>query len=126
MSPRVAFVSLSTVVAVIGCWLGYKGMRVAGFTAIFGGLAGIAIELLLQRRDRLGDEAEQRKWIAEVRAAADDVNLDGYGIPSLEELARYHDAEGRTAVLAALMTLPVGRRALLAAAQNVEPDASWD
>jgi hypothetical protein len=25
-----------------------------------------------------------------------------------------------------LMTLPVGRRALLAAAQNVEPDASWD
>ena len=126
MSPRVAFVSLSTVVGVVGCWLAYKGMRVAGFTALFGGLGGIAVELRLQRRDRLRDEAERRQWIAAVRTAADDVTLKGYGIPNLEELARYHDAEGRRAVLAALMALPVGKRTLLIAAQQVEPDAVWD
>lgn len=126
MSPRVTCVSLSTAVGVIGCWLAYKGMHIAGLTAIFGGLGGIAIEMLLQRRDRLRDEAEQRQWITAVRAAADDVNLNGYGITSVEELARFHDAEGRSAVLTALMALPVGKRTLLAAAQQVDPDAAWD
>lgn len=101
-------------------------MRIVGFAAIFVGLGGIAVEMLLQRRDRLRDEVEQRQWIAEVHASADDVELKGYGIASLEELARYHNAEGRKAVLAALEALPVGQRALLVAAQKVEPDAVWD
>ena len=126
MRPRVACVSLSTIVGVVGCWLAYKGMWIVGFAAILVGLGGIAVEMLLQRRDRLRDEVEQRQWIAEVRTSADDVELKGYGIASLEELARYHDAEGRKAVLAALVALPVGQRALLVAAQKVEPDAVWD
>ena len=67
-----------------------------------------------------------RQWIAEVRASADDVQLKGYGIATVEELARYHDAEGRRAVLAALAALPPGQRELLVAAQKVEPGASWD
>lgn len=126
MTPRVAFVSLSTIVAVLGCWLAYKGIRIAGFAAILLGLGGIAIEMLLQRRDRLRDEVQQRQWIAHVRAAADSVNLEGYGVASLEELARHHDADGRKAVLDALVALPAGQRALLVAAQKVEPDAVWD
>jgi hypothetical protein len=101
-------------------------MRTVGFTAIFAGLGGIGIEMLLQRRDRMRDETEQREWIAEVQRTADDLDLDGYGIPSLADLARYHDAEGRKAVLSALVTLPAGKRALLIAAQQVEPDAEWD
>ena len=52
-----------------------------------------------------------------------DVKLMGF---KSEELARYHDADGRKAVLDALVALPAGQRALLVAAQKVEPDAVWD
>jgi len=48
------------------------------------------------------------------------------GITSVQELARYHDAAGRAAVLAVLRALPAGERSLLVAARNVEPDATWD
>jgi hypothetical protein len=61
-----------------------------------------------------------------VRQAADDVRLDDYGITSVQDLARYHDAAGRAAVLAALQALPRGQRSLLVAARRVEPDAVWD
>ena len=104
----------------------YKGIRSIGLTVTMLGLAGISAEWLLQRRDRLREEVEQRQWIAQVERTADDVSLNGYGIASLADLARYHDAEGRRAVLAALNALPTGKRALLAAARQVEPDAAWD
>lgn len=126
MSLRLAFIGLATVVGLAGCWLLYKGVLAAGLLTILAGLAGIALELILQRRDRLRDEAEQQAWIAEIERVADELSLDGYGIASLAELARYHDAAGRKAVLAALAALPAGNRALLAAARQVEPDAEWD
>lgn len=65
-------------------------------------------------------------WVAEVEREADDVGLAHYGITSLQELARYHDAAGRAAVLAALRALPAGQRSLAVAARTVEPDAVWD
>ena len=87
--------------------------------ALFGvGFVCMCIHMALERREKSEEETARATWVAEVRQAAADVRLGDYGITSVEELARYHDAAGRAAVLAA--------RSLLVAARKIEPDAAWD
>ena len=119
------------IAAYVGC--GLVGGWVATYRQAFIGVAVFSvgcvcmfIHLAIERREKKVEEAARAVWVAEVQRAADDVGLEDYGVTSLQELARYHDAAGRAAVLAALRSLPAGQRSLLVAARDVEPDAAWD
>jgi len=119
------------IAAYVGCALGGGWVAIyrQGFVglALFGvGFVCISIHLAIERKEKKDEEAARAAWVAEVQRVADDVGLEDYGITSLQELARYHDAAGRAAVLAALRSLPAGQRSLLVAARNVDPDAVWD
>ncbi len=110
----------------VGGWVAIYRQAFVGL-ALFGvGFVCISIHIAIEQKEKKDEEAARAAWVAEVRRAADDVGLEDYGITSLQELARYHDAAGRAAVLAALRSLPAGQRSLLVAARNVEPDAVWD
>lgn len=110
----------------VGGWVAIYRQAFIGL-ALFGvGFVCISIHVAIERKERKYEEAAQAVWVADVQRAADDVGLEDYGITSLQELARYHDAAGRAAVLAALRSLPAGQRSLLVAARKVEPDADWD
>ena len=112
--------------SLVGAWVAIYRQASMGMV-IFGiGFVCICIHMALQRREKKQEETAQAAWVTEVRQAADDVRLEDYGITSVQELARYHDAAGRAAVLAALRALPTGQRSLLVAVRNVEPDATWD
>jgi hypothetical protein len=110
----------------VGGWVAIYRQAVIGLVLFGVGFVCISIHVAIERKERKDEEAAQAVWIAEVQRAADDVGLEDYGITSLQELARYHDAAGRAAVLAALRSLPAGQRSLLVAARKVEPDAEWD
>ena len=98
----------------VGGWVAIYRQALVGL-ALFGvGFVCISIHLAIERKEKKDEEAARA------------VGLEDYGITSLQELARYHDATGRAAVLAALRSLPAGQRSLLVAARNVEPDAVWD
>ena len=112
--------------SLVGAWVAIYRRAFLGLTLFGVGAVCMGIHLALERRERKEEVAAQAAWIAEVQRRADDIGLEGYGIASVEELARYHDAAGRAAVLAALEVLPRGQRSLLVAARNVEPDAAWD
>jgi len=121
-----ALIAAYVVCGLVGAWNAVYRRSLVG-VALFGvGGVCMGIHFLIERRQRAAEEADQASWISVVRGAADDVGLEGYGIGSLEELARYHDAAGRAAVLEALRALPAGQRSLRAAAQSVERDAAWD
>jgi hypothetical protein len=110
----------------VGAWVAIYRQSFVGL-AVFGvGFVCICIHMALEQQEKRREEAARVAWIAEVERVADDVGLEDYGIASLQELARYHDAAGRASVLTALRSLPAGQRALLVAARNVEPDAVWD
>ena len=110
----------------VGGWVAIYRQAFVGL-ALFGvGFVCISIHIAIEQKEKKDEEAARAAWVAEVRRAADDVGLEDYSITSLQELARYHDAAGRAAVLAALRSLPAGQRSLLVAARNVEPDAVWD
>jgi hypothetical protein len=110
----------------VGAWVAIYRQAFVGL-AVFGvGFVCIGIHMALERKEKREEEAARVAWIAEVERAADDVELGDYGIASLQELARYHDAAGRARVLAALRSLPQGQRSLRVAARDVEPDAVWD
>jgi len=112
--------------SLVGAWVAIYRQAFVGL-ALFGvGFVCICIHMARERREKKEEETAQAAWVAEVGQAADDVRLDDYGITSVQDLARYHDAAGRAAVLAALQTLPRGQRSLLVAARRVEPDAVWD
>ena len=123
---RIILVGFSFAPAISGCWLMFEVSRGPGLGAINFGLAGTFFEFFLQDPETSRDEAPQRAWISKADEIADDLRLDGYGISSLAHLARYHDAAGRNAVLAALYTLPVDQRSLPVAARQVGTDAEWD
>src|SRR5215510_14266082 len=109
-----------------GAWVAIYRQAFVGL-ALFGvGLVCLCIHMALERQEGEKEEAARAAWVAEVRHAADDVRLEDYGITSVQDLACYHDAAGRAAVLAALQALPKGQRSLLVAARRVEPDAAWD
>ena len=110
----------------VGAWVAIYRQSFVG-VAVFGvGFVCICIHMALEPTEKRREEAARVAWIAEVERVADDVGLADYGIASLQELARYHDAAGRASVLTALRSLPAGQRSLLVAARNVEPDAVWD
>jgi hypothetical protein len=110
----------------VGAWVAIYRQSFVGL-AVFGvGFVCICIHMALEQKEKRREEAARVAWIAEVERVADDVGLEDYGIASLQELARYHDAAGRASVLTALRSLPAGQRSLLVAARNVEPDAVWD
>ena len=110
----------------VGAWVAIYRQSFVGL-AVFGvGFVCICIHMALEQKEKRREEAARVAWIAEVERVADDVGLADYGIASLQELARYHDAAGRASVLTALRSLPAGQRSLLVAARNVEPDAVWD
>jgi hypothetical protein len=110
----------------VGAWVAIYRQSFVG-VAVFGvGFVCICIHIALEQTEKRREEAARVAWIAEVERVADDVGLADYGIASLQELARYHDAAGRASVLTALRSLPAGQRSLLVAARNVEPDAVWD
>jgi hypothetical protein len=110
----------------VGAWVAIYRQSFVGL-AVFGvGFVCICIHMALEQTEKRREEAARVAWIAEVERVADDVGLADYGIASLQELARYHDAAGRASVLTALRSLPAGQRSLLVAARNVEPDAVWD
>jgi len=110
----------------VGAWVAIYRQSFVGL-AVFGvGFVCICIHMALEQTEKRREEATRVAWIAEVERVADDVGLEDYGIASLQELARYHDAAGRASVLTALRSLPAGQRSLLVAARNVEPDAVWD
>jgi hypothetical protein len=112
--------------SLVGGWVVIYRQASMGLVMFGIGFVCICVHMALERREKKQEETAQAAWVAEVRQAADDVRLEGYGITSVQELARYHDAAGRAAVLAALRALPRGQRSLLVAARNVEPDATWD
>jgi len=112
--------------ALVGMSIGVRGHRVAGLALLAIGLLCIGVHMALERREDARERSAQVAWIAEVERSADDLTLASYGIPTLDGLARYHDAAGRAAVLGALRALPPGRRSLLVAAISVDPDAEWD
>jgi hypothetical protein len=126
--PRWRYVLIAAYVGfgLLGAWIAVFKHSSAGLV-IFGiGFVCILVHIALERAEKKREDAERASWILEVQRTADDVRLDGYGISSLEELARYHDSGGRTAVLAVLRALPAGQRSLVVAANKVEPDAAWD
>ena len=110
----------------VGGWVAIYRQAFIGLVLFGVGFVCISIHVAIERKEKKDEEAAQAVWVAEVQRAADDVGLEDYGITSLQELARYHDAAGRAAVLAALRSLPAGQRSLLVAARKVEPDAEWD
>lgn len=110
----------------VGGWVAIYRQAFIGLVLFGVGFVCISIHVAIERKERKDEEAAQAVWIAEVQRAADDVGLEDYGITSLQELARYHDAAGRAAVLATLRSLPADQRSLLVAARKVEPDAEWD
>jgi len=110
----------------VGGWVAIYRQAFIGLVLFGVGFVCISIHVASERKEKKDEEAAQAVWVAEVQRAADDVGLEDYGITSLQELARYHDAAGRAAVLAALRSLPAGQRSLLVAARKVEPDADWD
>jgi hypothetical protein len=116
------------VFGLIGSWLAIIIDRrlTLGFSLFAIATACILVHMALQRRDRKREDALQVEWIEKIRAIAEDLSLEGYGIVSLSALAKYHDTAGRAAVLSALEALPPGQRSLLTAARAIEPDAQWD
>jgi DNA-directed RNA polymerase specialized sigma24 family protein len=115
------------VFGLIGSWLAIIERRLTLGLSLFAiATSCILVHMALQHRDRRREDALQKEWTEKIRAIADDLTLEGYGIVSLSDLAKYHDAAGRAAVLAALEALPPGQRSLLTAARAVEPDAQWD
>jgi hypothetical protein len=86
----------------------------------------MSTHMLLEHLDNRRERASKVAWEREVRRVADDLNLEGYGLTSIAELASYHDAAGRDEVLAALRALPAGQRRLFTAARQVDPDGAWD
>ena len=110
----------------VGGWVAIYRQAFIGLVLFGVGFVCISIHVAIELKEKKDEEAAQAVWVAEVQRAADDVGLEDYGITSLQELARYHDAAGRAAVLAALRSLPAGQRSLLVAARKVEPDADWD
>ena len=124
---RYALIGSYVVFGLSGAWLVIYRHRPMLGIGLFGiGFITICIHMALEHRDQKRETELQAEWLQKARAIADDLSLDTYGIPNIEELARYHDAAGRLAVLAALEALPKGRRFLLEAARSVEPDAEWD
>jgi hypothetical protein len=115
------------VFGLIGAWLAIIERRVTLGLSLFAvATACILVHMALERRDRKQENALQMEWTEKIRGIADDLTLEGYGIVSLSDLAKYHDATGRAAVLAALEALPPGQRSLRTAARAIEPDAQWD
>jgi hypothetical protein len=123
---RYGLIAAYVACGLVGGWVAIYRHAFAGL-ALFGvGFICISAHMALERKEKTAEEAARAAWVAEVEREADDVELADYGITSLQELARYHDAAGRAAVLAALRSLPAGQRSLFVAARNVEPDAVWD
>src|SRR5207244_9548320 len=85
----------------VGGWVAIYRQAFIGLVLFGVGFICISIHVAIERKEK-EEEAAQAVWVAEVQRAADDVGLEDYGITSLQELARYHDAAGRAAVLAAL------------------------
>jgi len=123
---RLGLIAAWVLLISIGAWLGLVRHSLFGFILMFLGFVCQFVHTGLDRRDRVTEETARSLWISQVRELADDIHLEGYGIESLEDLSRYHDAAGRAEVLASLRSLPVGQRHLLAAARAVDPDAEWD
>jgi hypothetical protein len=123
---RFGLIAAFALFALIGAWLGVFRHSLVGWMLVVVGAAFLFVESELQRKERRAEEAAQTEWVTKIRELADDIRLEGYGIESLEDLSRYHDATGRAAVLARLQSLPAGHRDLLVAARSVEPDAVWD
>jgi hypothetical protein len=124
---RFGLIGMYVVLSMLGAWLAMvRRSKIVGPGLFGAGLVCFLIHWLLERREAKQEGASQREWLKRIRAIADDLSLDGYGIPNKDELASYHDAAGRAAVLSALEALPPGRRSLLEAARRIEPDAQWD
>src|SRR4029077_6591702 len=85
----------------VGGWVAIYRQAFIGLVLFGVGVVCISIHVAIERKEKKDEEAAQAVWVAEVQRAADDVGLEDYGITSLQELARYHDAAGRAAVLAA-------------------------
>jgi hypothetical protein len=110
----------------VGTWLVVYRHSITGW-AVFGvGLICIGLHMALAWKEKREEETAQSAWVVEIKTIADSLSLEGYGIPTLEELARYHDLRGRAEILTALKALPSGQRSLFAAAMKVEADAAWD
>jgi putative Mn2+ efflux pump MntP len=126
--PRWRYALIAGYVAfgLVGSWLAIFRHSAFGVLLFGVGLLMISVHIALEWKERRADQRAQEAWISEVNKVADDVSLDSYGIGTLEELARYHDLNGRAAVMAALRNFEPGQRSLLAAARRVEPDAVWD
>jgi hypothetical protein len=122
---RFVLIAVYVVLTMTGVFVGHRHFALS-MTLVGVGLAAISVHLILERSERMREEKMQLEWEDEIRRVAEDVSLDGYGIASLAELSRYHDAAGRAAVLEALRGLPVGQRTLVSAARQVDPDAVWD
>src|SRR3989442_10672647 len=97
----------------VGGWVAIYRQAFIGLVLFGVGFLCISIHVAIERKEKKDEEAAQAVWVAEVQRAADDVGLEDYGITSLQELARYHDAAGRAAVLAGLRALTAGRAAFL-------------
>src|SRR2546430_17347269 len=95
----------------VGGWVAIYRQAFIGLVLFGVGFVCISIHVAIERKERKYEEAAQAVWVADVQRAADDVGLEDYGITSLQELARYHDAAGRAAVLAALCRPPTRERA---------------
>lgn len=126
MKWRYGFIAAYVGCSLVGTWVLIYRQVFMGLALFGAGCVCICIHMAHERRERKLEETARAAWVAEVRQAADDVRLEAYGITSVQDLARYHDAAGRAAVLAALRALPTGQRSLLVAARNVEADAEWD
>jgi hypothetical protein len=123
---RYALIAAYVGCGLVGGWVAIYRHAFAGLALFSVGFICISAHMALERKEKKAEEAARAAWVAEVEREADDVGLADYGITSLQELARYHDAAGRAAVLAALRLQPAGQRSLFVAARNVEPDAVWD
>ncbi|HSD52260.1 MAG TPA: hypothetical protein VLG48_12715 [Candidatus Methylomirabilis sp.] len=110
-----------------GIWIAmFTRFRLVGYGLFAASLVCFGINSLLSRRDERSETKARADWIASIKAVADDLSLEGYPISDLLELADYHDAPGRAAVLASLRALPAGSRSLLTAARIVDPDPYLD
>lgn len=127
MNKRLTLIGVSVIAGIGGAWLALVAQsRMFGFALFLGGMTGLAIEKIWQRRDESLERDAQSKWLDRVMEISDDTSLSGYGIETLLDLACYHDAQGRADVLSALLSLPKGQRMLLTAARQVDPEAQWD
>jgi hypothetical protein len=122
---RFALITGYVILMMAGVIVGRRSFAI-GMVLVALALVSMTIHLLLERSERIAEQDQRHAWEAEIRRIADDVSLEGYGIESISELARYHDAAGRAEVLETLRSLPVGQRNILNAARQVDPNAVWD